>query len=284
MSRIILVAGATGQQGGAVVQALLKDGHQVMGITRNIESPKAIALRNQGVEMISVDFTDKDSLVKIMKKVDTVFSMTTPFEGGLEVEVQQGITMANAAKEAGVGHFIFNSVSDADRETGIPHFDSKYEVEKHLKTLGLNYTIIAPVYFMENLLIPHVLEGIKKDGVLRMAMPNDVPLQQISVEDIGKFVGLAVNEREKMFGKRMNITGDEITGDQAATILSGVLGKEVRYEGISPDFLRTQSEDLAKMFDWFIETGYSAQLKWSKKYNLLTFEDWVEAQDLGMLR
>jgi len=283
MSRIILVSGATGQQGGSVVQALLKDGHQVVGITRNIESPKAIALKEQGVEMVSVDFTDKDSLVKIMKKVDTVFSMTTPFERGLEVEVNQGITMANAAKEAGVGHFIFSSVSDADRKTGIPHFDSKYEVEKHLVTLGLNYTVVAPVYFMENLLMPHVMDAIKNQGVLRMAMPNDVPLQQIAVKDIGRFVGLAVNEREKMFGKRMNIAGDELTGDEAAKFLSKVLGKEVRYEGISPDFLREQSEDLAKMFDWFIETGYSAKLNWSKIHSLLTFKDWVKKQDWSKL-
>jgi len=279
MSKIVLVSGATGQQGGSVVQALLKDGHQVVGITRNIESPKAIALKEQGVELVSADFTDQESLVKIMNNVDTVFSMTTPFEAGLEAEVNQGITMANAAKEAGVKHFIFNSVSDADRDTGIPHFDSKYHVEKHLETLGLNYTIVAPVYFMENLLMPHVLDAIRNQGVLRMAMPNNVPLQQIAVEDIGSFVSMMVNDREKVFGKRMNIAGDELTGDEAAEVLTEVLGKEIRYEGISSDFLRAQSEDLAKMFDWFIETGYSAKLKWAKTHKLLTFKDWIKKQD-----
>jgi len=280
MSKTILVSGATGQQGGAVVRALLKEGHQVIGITRNMESVKSIALKEQGVDMVSANFTNKASLVKLMKNVDTVFSMTTPFEGGLEIEVKQGITMANAAKEAGVGHFIFNSVSDADRETGIPHFDSKYEVEKHLATLGLSYTIIAPVYFMENLLMPYVLDAVKNQGVLRMAMPGEIPLQQIATEDIGRFVSLVVNEREKMFGKRLNIAGDELNGDEAAKILSSILGIEVRYEGVSPDFLREQSEDLAKMFDWFIETGYSANLKWSELHGFLTFEEWLKKQEL----
>jgi len=284
MKKKILVSGATGQQGGAVVQTLLHDGHQVIGMTRNVESSKAKRLIEQGVEMLTVDFTDKDSLVKIMKNVDTVFAMTTPFEAGLEAEIIQGVTMANAAEEARVGHFIFNSVSDADKETGIPHFDSKYKVEKHLATLDLNYTIIAPVYFMENLLMPHVLDAIKNQGVLKMAMPENVPLQQISVEDIGKFIGLAVNEREKMFGKRMNIAGDELNGDDAAKIISELLGKEIRYEGISPDFLRIQSEDIAIMFDWFIDTGYTADLKWSKVHGLLSFKEWAAKIDSSLLK
>jgi len=281
MKKKILVSGATGQQGGAVVKALLNDGHQVIGITRNTESSKAKKLTEQGVEMVSVNFTEKESLIKIMKNVDTVFAMTTPFEAGLEAEVIQGVTMANAAEEAGVGHFIFSSVSDADRETGIPHFDSKYRVEKHLITLDLNYTIIAPVYFMENLLMPYILDAVKKDGVLRMAMPGNIPLQQISTEDIGKFVCLVVNEREKMFSKRMNLAGDELNGDSAAKILTEILGKEIRYEGINPDFLREQSEDIAIMFDWFINTGYTANLKWGELHSLLTFKEWANKQDFS---
>ncbi len=283
MSKKVLVSGATGQQGGAVVQALLKDNHQVIGISRNIDSPKANALKEQGVEMVAVDFTDKNSLVNIMQGVDTVFSMTTPFEAGLEHEVKQGITMANAAKEANVGHFIFNSVSDADQTTGIPHFDSKYEVEKHLKTLDLPYTIVAPVYFMENLFFPFVLDTIKKEGVLKMAMPADRKLQQISAVDIGKFVGVAVNEREKMFGKRINIAGDELTGDEMAAILTKITGKTVRYEGFDPQFLRSQSEDIAIMYEWFIDKGYTSDMDMLQQYDLMSFEAWANKQDWSQL-
>ena len=281
MTRKVLVSGATGQQGGAVVQALLKDGHKVVGITRNVESPKAKALTEQGVEMISVNFTDTDALVGAMQNVDTVFSMTTPFEEGLEAETEQGKSMANAAKKAGVGHFIFTSVGDADRSTGVAHFDSKYEVEKHIATLDLNYTIVAPVYFMDNLWY-YNMDGLK-EGVLRLAVPADLKLQQIAAEDIGKFVAIVVNERERMFGKRVNIAGDEFTGEEAAAALSRVTGKKIRYEGFSPEFVREQSDDLADMYEWFISDGYSADLESLKQYSFLSFEQWVEKQDWSAL-
>lgn len=282
MSKKILVSGATGQQGGAVVQALLKEGHQVVGITRNVDSPKALALKEQGVEMVSVDFTHMDTLVKVMQNVDTVFSMTTPFEAGLEAEIEQGKTMANAAEKAGVGHFIFNSVSDADRSTGIPHFDSKYEVEKHIASLNLNYTIVGPTYFMDNLLLFN-MDGLK-EGALRMAMPADRKLQQIAVEDIGKYVATVVNERENMFGKRINIAGDDFSGEEAATILSRVTGKEIKYEGFDPNFIREQSEDLALMYEWFNADSYTADLKSLQPYGLSNFEQWASKQDWSALR
>jgi uncharacterized protein YbjT (DUF2867 family) len=282
MSKKILVSGATGQQGGAVVKALLKDGHQVVGITRNVESPKAKALAEQGVEMVSVDFTDKDALVEIMKNVDTVFSMTTPFQDGLDKEIEQGKSMATAASEAGVGHFIFNSVADADRATGIPHFDSKYEVEKHIAALKLNYTIVGPTYFMDNMMFFN-MDGLK-EGVLRVAMPADRKLQQIAVEDIGKFVGVVVNERENMFGKRINIAGDDLSGEEAAAILSKVTGREIRYEGFSPEMVKEHSEDMAIMYDWFNKDGYTANLEDLQQYGLMNFEDWASKQDWTALK
>jgi len=282
MKKKVLVSGATGNQGGSVVQALLKEGNKVVGITRNIDSPKSQTLISQGVEMVSVDFTNEKELEKIMKEVDTVFSMTTPFEGGMEHEIEQGKSMVNAAKNAGIQHFIFNSVGDADRSTGIPHFDSKYEVEKHLKSLGINYTIIGPAYFMDNLFFPFILDSLK-DGFLKMAMPGNVKLQQISVEDIGKFVAHVVNNHNEFLGKRINISGDEFTGEEAASTLSKVLGREIKYEGFSPDAMRAQSDDMATMYQWFIDEGYSANIDDLKDYNFSTFEQWASKQDWSMI-
>jgi len=276
--RKVLVSGATGQQGGSVAQVLLNDGHEVVGITRNLESPKAKKLLEQNVEMISVEFTDSMELINNMKNVDTVFALTTPFEGGTDHEVAQGISLANAAKEAGIGHFIFTSVGDANQPTGIPHFDSKYEVEKHLETLGMPYTIVGPAYFMDNIFFPFMLEELK-NGLLKNAMPGDRKLQQIAVEDIGKFVGIVVNEREGMFGKRVNLSGDELTGEEAALILSKAIGKEIQYEGYNPDYLREQSEDMALMYEWFNNQGFTADLDSLKKYGFMSFEDWALKQD-----
>ena len=281
MTKSILVSGATGQQGGAVVQALINDNHQITGITRNVSSNKSKKLIDQGVKMVSVDFTDLDAMVEIMKTVDVVFSLTTPFEAGLEAEVAQGITMADAAAKAGVEHFIFSSVGDADRSTGIPHFDSKYEVEKRIASLGLNYTIVGPSYFMDNLMAFNI-DGLK-NGVLQMAMPADIKLQQIAVEDIGRFVATVVKKGSEMYGKRINISGDELSGEEAAAILTRVTGKDIRYEGFSPDAVRQQSEDLGIMYEWFISDGYTANLEKLKPYGFLDFEGWASKQDWSIL-
>ena len=144
-SKHVLVTGATGQQGGAVVQALLARGHRVRGLTRKAHSPSAKALEAQGVEIAVGDFTDSDSLVRAATGVDTIFAMTTPFEQGVEAETAQGLVITDAAKRAGVGHLVYSSVASADRETGIPHFDSKYAVEKAIRSSGVPHSIIAPV-------------------------------------------------------------------------------------------------------------------------------------------
>ena len=122
--------------------------------------------------------------------------MTTPFESGVEAETGQGLTMIAAIKESGVEHVVYSSVASADRATGIPHFDSKYEIEKVLMDSGLNYTIVAPVYFMENLLFPQTKEGIW-NGTVAMAMPESTPLQQIAVSNIGEFVAAAIERRRR---------------------------------------------------------------------------------------
>ena len=118
-SKLVLVTGATGKQGGAVVEALLTRGHQVRALTRNPASSAAKRLREQGVEIAVGDFTDHDSLVRAARGADAVYAMSTPYEQGAEKETAQGITITDAAKAAGVAHFIYSSVASANRATGI---------------------------------------------------------------------------------------------------------------------------------------------------------------------
>src|SRR5262245_22604394 len=259
-SKLVLVTGATGTQGGAVVEALLTRGHQVRALTRNSASPAAKGLREQGVEIAVGDFTDPDSLVRAARGVDAVYAMSTPYEQGAEKETAQGITITDAATAAGVVHLIYSSVASANRATGIPHFDSKYEVEKHLQASRVPYNIVAPVYFMENLLQPWSLPRLRQ-GKLAMALPASRSLQQIAAADIGAFVAAVIERGDTVFGRRFDIAGDELTGEEAAAILSKVTGREVHYEGFPPDVLRAQSEDLALMFEWFDSTGYAADIE-----------------------
>src|SRR5712672_1376345 len=103
-SKFVLVTGATGKQGGAVVEALLTRGHQVRALTRNSASPAAARLRQQGVEIAVGDFTDHDSIVHAARGTDAVYAMGTPYEKGAEQEIAQGISVTDAARAARIAH------------------------------------------------------------------------------------------------------------------------------------------------------------------------------------
>src|SRR5258705_1376837 len=134
--KLVLVTGATGNQGGAVVEALLTRGHQVRALTRNSASSAANRLRQQGVEIAVGNFTDHDSLVRAARGADAVYAMSTPYEQGAEKETAQGITITDAAKAAGAADLIYSSVTSANRANGVLHFERKDEVEKHIQASG----------------------------------------------------------------------------------------------------------------------------------------------------
>jgi uncharacterized protein YbjT (DUF2867 family) len=280
--KFVLVTGATGQQGGSVTQSLLKNGHTVRGLTRNADSPAAKGLAAQGVEIAVGDFTDPGSLVRAASGVDAIFAMTTPFEQGVEAETAQGLVLIDAAKQANVGHLVYSSVANADKKTGVPHFDSKYAVEKAIVASGIPYTIIAPVFFMDNLLQPW-MSGTLNEGKLSMAMPGTRPLQQISVANIGAFATAVIERRESVFGKRFDIAADELTNDALAALFAEILDHPVQYEGFPPDAMREQSEDMALMFEWFDAVGYSADIDVLRRdfpeVGWQRFEEWAQMQD-----
>jgi uncharacterized protein YbjT (DUF2867 family) len=283
----VLVMGATGNQGGALVRNLLTKGHRIRTLTRNPDSLKAKQLAEQGVEVVKGDFTNSDSLVKAAKGMDTVFAMTTPFEAGVEAETQQGIDLADAVKQAGVGHLVFNSVASADRNTGIPHFDSKYKVEQHIDSLKIPYTIVAPVVFMDNWFTPWYLPSIQ-EGTLKIAMPADRPLQQVSVDNIGGFAAAMIERREKVFGQRFDIAGDELTVKETVAIISKASGRDIGYEGFDPEYLRAENADFAEMFLWINKVGYSVDIKNLHKefpeVQWQNFEQWTQQQDWSVLQ
>jgi uncharacterized protein YbjT (DUF2867 family) len=141
----ILVAGATGRQGGSVVGHLLERQLPVRALVLRPQSDRAKALAGQGVEIAQGDMDDLASLKKAMVGVHGVYSVQDFFAAGAAREVQQGKNMADAALDAGVEHFVFSSVGGAERKSGIPHFETKWEIEKHIRKLGLPATVFRPV-------------------------------------------------------------------------------------------------------------------------------------------
>ena len=257
--RSILVTGATGQQGGAVARALLSRGHRVKALTRKPDSDAARQLVAAGAEVVAGDLADAASIVRAAKDVDTMFLMGNSYEAGLEEETRQGILAADAAKAAGIGHLIYSSVADADKQTGIPHFESKYLVEQHVRQLGIPHTISAPVAFMENAVAPWST-GALSQGTLAFAMPPKRVLQLVALADIGAFVAALAERREQVFGKRYDFAGDEMSGEEQAKILTKAIARPIRYQEIPIAAARQQSEDAALMFEWFDRVGYDVDI------------------------
>jgi len=255
----VLITGATGKQGGHLVRELLSRGHSVRALTRKPESPAAAALAERGVTIIKGNFDDEEGLERAARGADTVFAMSTPFEGGDKTETREGINIVRAASGAGVKHLVYSSVAGADRATGIPHFDSKFEVEKEIRRSGVPFTIVAPVFFMDNFLADWMAAGIAK-GSIAMALPATRRLQQIAVADIAKFAALVIERRESFLGNRIDIASDELTGATAAAAISKASGRHIEYTALPIDAMRKQNEDQARMFEWFDRVGYDADV------------------------
>ncbi|MDR0306733.1 MAG: NmrA/HSCARG family protein [Chitinispirillales bacterium] len=273
--KIILVTGATGHQGGSVARALLADGWKVRALTRHLDSRAANELRSLGAEVAAGDMTEALSLEEPLKGCYGVFSVQQPRTYGVIGEVNQGITLIDAAKRAGVKRFVYNSVASADMNTGVPLFDSKAKIEEYLRNSGLDYTVIRPVFFMDNLI--DMRDSIY-DGRLRLGIEADVPLQMISVYDIGRFVALAFSEPENWIGRTIEIAGDELTGPQMAELLGKAIGRKVVFEAQSYDEIERSSADMAMMYEWFNLKGYSVDVKSVRKImpDVETFRDWTD--------
>ena len=282
----ILVTGATGQQGGSVLRALEGKGNELFALTRNGASAKARELSDRGIKVYEGNFHDSQSLVSAFLKVDSVFLVGSPFEAGTDDETQQGINAVDAAKKAGIKHLVYTSVANADKGTGIPHFDSKYKVEQHLRESGVPFTIIAPAFFYDNMMAPFILPGIQ-NGAYAQAMPPDVKLQMISAKNIGEFAALALQETERFAGKRIDIAGDALTGPQIGTAIGKASGRDIGYFEAPIEKVREMSEDMALMYEWFIRVGYDTDIAGLRnefpEVPWETFNQWAKRQDWSVL-
>lgn len=254
--RLVLVTGATGQQGGAVARELLAKGFRVRAMTRKPDGEAAKALAARGVEVVQGDLDDEASLKRAVQGAWGAFAVQNTWEAGVEREEEQGKRFAKVAREGGVQHYVYTSVGSAHRKTGIPHFENKWRVEETVRALAFpSHVIIRPVFFMENLPSPWFLHGDK----LVAAMKPETRLQMIAVEDIGRFGALAF-EREDMKGREIDLAGDAATMPEAAKVLSEALGKTIEFVGIPIEEVRKNSEDFALMLEWFDRVGYDVDI------------------------
>ena len=276
--RTILVTGATGRQGGAAITHLHAKNFPVRALTRNPDKPEARTLVGHGTEVIRGDLNDSDSLTRAVDGIYGVFSVQTPAEHGAAVEVRQGMNLADAAKRQRVGHFVYSSVASADQNTGVPHFDSKARVEDHLRGTGLRYTILRPVFFMENLL--GMRERIEQ-GALALPLDPETRLQMIAVDDIGAFVALAFERPGHWQGRTFELAGDEVSMTDLAATLGRITGHEVRYDQVPWDqFEQAAGREMTIMYRWFETVGYHVDIAAVRREhpNLMSLERWVQSK------
>jgi uncharacterized protein YbjT (DUF2867 family) len=275
----VVVTGSTGKQGGAVARGLLERGHKVRAVTRDSHSSQAKSLANAGATLIAASLEDTAAIRKALEGATSLFAMTTP-SGGTEAETRQGVAAADAAKAAGV-HLVFTSVGSANRQTGIPHFDSKYEVEKHIAKVGVRATILAPVYFMENLYFAK--EQLAK-GTYAATLPPARMLAQVAVADIGAVAVRVLEDAARFTGKRFDLAGDELAGNDVVAILSRVTGRPFAYYQVPLDVIRQRmGEDGARMYEWMDRVGYTVdRAALHREFPDVAFHDfesWAKTQD-----
>ncbi|WP_251342006.1 NmrA/HSCARG family protein [Haloplanus halophilus] len=259
----ILVTGATGQQGGAVVDHLTSGAYgewEVYGLTRDADGAGARALAERGVTVLEGDLTDAERMAECCAGMDGVFLVTTFFEDGTAAERRQGETMATAAAEAGVDHLVFSSVGGADRDTGLAHFESKYGIERHIDGLGIDATIVRPVFFMQN--FDRTPTDEIRAGRLPMPLAAGVTLQLVDADDIGRIAAAAFGDPERFVGEVIELAGDDRTLESMAGVFADHLGTDVEPIHVDVEDYRAEAGDeMADMFAWFNAVGYDADIE-----------------------
>ncbi|MDS1114860.1 NmrA family NAD(P)-binding protein [Gordonia westfalica] len=251
----IVVIGATGGQGGAVLDALLDAGFAVRAVVRDAVSSKAATLADRGVELAVGDIVSGVGLTDAFTGAAGAFALTTPFESGVDAEVAQGTALLEAATAASLPYLVFSSVASADRDTGVPHFDSKFEVEQMLAASDIPHTVVGPAYFYDNLLAG---ADALAAGVMPIAMPADKPLQQLSRRDLGRFVATLFRDPGAHTGQRIDIASDQPTPSEMARMVGDILGTSVSAESYDPE--RIPSADMSAMFAFLGDRGYEVDI------------------------
>ena len=295
MAKLLTIFGATGQQGGSVVDYVINDPelsklYTVRGITRDITKPAAQALQQKGVEVVKADVDDKASLKQAMHGAHTVFGVTaTIYDEKLkERELAQGKAMADAAVTAGVQYFIFSTLSNGAEISGgkiqnLAHFDVKAKIEEYIRAQPMKSAFFAPGSFMQN--FSHMMAP-RPAGDGTYAIANFVtPETQLplidTVDDSGKYVGAILAEPDKYEGKVFSASTRLYSYSEIVKTMSKASGKTVNYNqlplNVWSSFLPAETKDyMVDMFLWIQDYGY---------YGPQTEElvDWTAKQARGKL-
>jgi uncharacterized protein YbjT (DUF2867 family) len=277
-NKTILVLGATGRQGGATARHLLRKGWPVRAFVRDPQTAQARTLREIGAEIFQGTYEDRSSLEAAMKDVYGVFSVQA---NAGEEEQRQGQQIADVARAAGVQHFIYTSMQDAET-LGKFGDDAKWQIEQYIQTLDLPATILRPSFFMDTLIDPYY---VRPDNTFAMAVHGDVTIGMIATDDIGAFATLAFEHSEAYVGQTIELSGDVLTPLQVAAALTQAVERPIAYVQVPIETVRQQSERIARSIDYLNERGYNRDLTELRRQHpgLMSFATWLEKEGKAKL-
>jgi uncharacterized protein YbjT (DUF2867 family) len=304
--KVIAVIGATGAQGGGLVRAILADpagGFVARAITRDANSDKALALARLGADVVAADIGDEASLTRALQGAYGAYCVTFFWDHfSPDKEKAEARNMARAAKAAGVRHVIWSTLEDVrewiplsdDRmptlqgHYKVPHFDAKGESNRFFTEAGVPTTFLLTSFYWDNLIQFGMGPKPGPDGTLVFTLPMaQAKMPGIAAEDIGRCAYGIFKQGDRYIGKTVGIAGEHPTGAQMAAGLARALGREVRYNAVTPAAYRAfgfpGADDLGNMFQYYaeFEGPFSAvrSLAESRALNpaLQTFDAWALA-------
>ncbi|WVQ98674.1 hypothetical protein IAU59_005805 [Kwoniella sp. CBS 9459] len=312
MSRSLLITGATGKQGGALIDHLISrpsttTNFTILALTRdpNSASARRLASKSPAIKLIKGDLDAVPAVFDAAKAASPshsiwgVYSVQAYSPKSVQdvrdaLEVKQGIALIDQAIKEGVSHFVYSSVDRGGEErswenpTEIPHFKTKHLIEHHLRDAAssskMGWTILRPVAFMDN------LEPGFFGKVLLTAMRDtlkDKPLQWIATSDIGFFGAEALEDPVGWNHRALSIAGDSLTFEQLSNSFKRSTGSQAGTTyGFFGSALRTGVKDVRLMLDWFYEEGYSADLSELRrlKPDLMDMETWIKTKSAFVKR
>ncbi|KAI9663933.1 MAG: NmrA-like domain-containing protein 1 [Bathelium mastoideum] len=311
MPNLLAVFGATGQQGGSVVDYVLNDPdlsqrYKIRAITRDVNSDKAKQLGKK-VEVVQGDVHDRASLETALTDAHTIFAMTTPSYApdGLEVEYNDGKTIADVAVEKGAEYIIFSTLPpvreiSGGKYTKLTPFDAKAKAEQYIRSLPIQSAFYSPGSFMENTQSLPLKPRQDPDGTWVVASPVSPKTQFPLINaagDTGKFVGAILAEPDKYEGKTFCAATALYSLEEMIATMSKVTGKTIIYRQLELGDFKEQYAVLAAFIDLIVEVfsyyeqfGYYGPdseklVAWAAENargKLSTFEEYLEAHPLQL--
>lgn len=281
--RIIVVTGATGRQGRAVVRHLLRHGWQVRAVSRTPQRVQARALATLGAEVVYGDMEHPASLRPIFAGAYGIYSVQTPYLAGPEAEVRQGINVAEVAYATGVQHLVYGSAGIGTPGTGIPSWESKVQIEAHMQALGLPLTILRPMAFMELMTDPAFFPAVSTWQVMPKLMGAERQVGWLCTDDLGAIVARVFADPDRFVGNALSLASDSQSIDACRLIYQEVMGKPPQRFPL-PGWLFARfgfvGRDLSAMWRWLRTASLEIDPAATRAIHpvALTVNEWLRQQ------